>query len=580
MKNILLILFIIITTSTAIFAQDVITSEEEIANEGASDASAIASELEEESYLDMQVVASRIPKRISDTAADVTVIGQEQLKASGSTDITDILRENGIVAIDSMGSRKDGDQIYIQGMDSSRMLIIIDGQRVRGGSMGGITALKRLPISSIESIEIVKGPSSFLWGSDAQAGVIYITTKKGSGQSGLHGSAGIIYKNNFYLDNDNNFVQPYFNLSYGWDTGSAWLGSSFEYADSWLSPYTVFPIPLPTGTQYYNVKNERENYINFDIYGGFNINISDKHNLEFTTKYQQEVSPIRDMYTTVDDNLFRKFMGNISYTYYILDNLDLNLSTGISYDEENRTSHNQRLQDYYIFNDNEAFVAYYLNDMFTLKGGYTLDFQYFKESEDKSYNQQNHDFFFGTDIDIDTVIDIDITAGVRYQLNLREASGFTDNDPLHSFSPELGIVIKPHEMVAIKGNVGHSFKVPELITAFRDYFDHTWFYVGANPDLQPESSWGYSGVVEVYPLKNMSFSAGIFRNDLQNLIDYDYNTGIYYNSLPVYLPINIGQAYTWGVNAAANAVFQIPVFGQLSYTFNFEYLIAAKQVLD
>ncbi|MFI3258440.1 MAG: TonB-dependent receptor, partial [Spirochaetales bacterium] len=417
-------------------------------------------------------------------------------------------------------------------------------------------------------------------GSDAQAGVIYVTTKKGSGQEGFSGSAGALYKNNFYFDEDNTLVQPYVNLNYGWDGGYAWLGSSFEYGYGWLSPYTLTPMVLPEGTVDYKVKNEREDYINFDIYGGVNIDISDNHNFEVTTKYQQETTPIKDMDTTVEESLFRKVMGNIDYTWYALDNLDVNLSTGISYDEENRTSHNQRLSDYYIFNDNEAFAAYYLNDIFTLKGGYTLDVQYFQESADKAYAQQNHAVFFGGDADIDTVIDINVTAGLRYQLNLREASGYTDTDPIHSLSPEFGIVVKPIDMIAVKANVGHSFKVPELVTAFRDYFDHSWFYVGPNPDLQPESSWGYSGAIEVYPLDNMSFSAGIFRNDLENLIDYDYNTGIYYNSLPVYTPVNIGQAYTWGVNASANAAFQIPVFGELRYAFNFEYLIDARQVLD
>ena len=206
--------------------------------------------------------------------------------------------------------------------------------------------------------------------------------------------------------------------------------------------------------------------------------------------------------------------------------------------------------------------------------------EYFKESNIKSYNQQNHALFFGGDVDIDSVVDIDITAGVRYQVNLRDASGFSDASPLHSISPEFGIVLKPIDMLAIKGHVGHSFKVPDLIVAFRDYFDHTWFFAGPNPDLKPESSWGYSGAVEVYPLENMAFSAGIFRNDLKNLIAYDMNTGEYYNNLPVHKPINIGKAYTWGVNASANAVFEIPVFGTLDYNFNFEYLLAAKEILS
>lgn len=544
-----------------------------------SDGSANQVDETSESEIEMQVVASKVAKRITDTSADVTIIDEEELEKRAGSSVTDVLREHGIVALDDSSSRKSGDAVYIQGLSSDKLLIVIDGQRVRDGTMGSISALKRIPLSSIERIEVIKGPSSFLWGSDAMAGVIYIQTKKGSGEEGLRGSLGSSYKNNFYFDDDNHFTQTYLNLNYGWANGnSVWFGSSVEYGNTWVSPYTITTLPLPEGNVEYKVKNERDDFLNFDVYGGVKFDFLDINSMEITSRYQQEYSPLTDK--SVEDNDFKKFMANVNYKLYALDNLDIALTTGVSYDAEERVSHNQSLNDYYVFNNTELLGVYYLNDIFTLKGGYGFDLELFDEvHNNKIYNQQTHALFFGGDADIDTSanVDIDITAGVRYQATVRDVTDFGNSDVLHSVSPEVGVVIKPLDWLGVKLHVGHSFKVPELLTAFRDYFDHTWFYAAPNPDLKPESAWGYSGSLEFYPLEGLTFSVGAFRNDLKNLIAFA-DTDEMYNGVEVQKPINIGKAYTWGINGGTTGMFDAKTAGIFSININFE-LLWAKEVL-
>ncbi len=132
------------------------------------------SQTEEQRKLELEVTALKTQKSVADASANIVVIDSDTLRQSSGEGITDVLREHGIIAEDGIGSRKEGDNVYIQGLSSSRLLIVIDGVRVRDGIMGNISALKRIPISSIEKIEVIKGPSSYLWGSDAMAGVIYI----------------------------------------------------------------------------------------------------------------------------------------------------------------------------------------------------------------------------------------------------------------------------------------------------------------------------------------------------------------------------------------------------------------------
>ncbi len=271
-------------------------------------------------------------------------------------------------------------------------------------------------------------------------------------------------------------------------------------------------------------------------------------------------------------------MTSISYSAFPTDYLDINITTTLNYDAEKRTSHSQNVEDYYIFSDNELFFTYYLNDIITFKGGYDYNLEFFQDTN-KIYNQQTHAVFFGGEIDLDVMAGIDITTGVRGQINLREASGFTDTKPLYSLSPEIGLVLKPYEFLAIKAHAGHSFKAPDLTTAFRDYFDHTWFYVAPNPDLLPESSWGYSTAIELSPMKNLMFSIGAFRNDLKNLIVYDEDTGLFYNSLPLAIPTNIGKAYTYGATFTTRGNFNIKSLGEIDYSLYLE-LLRAREVLD
>ncbi len=547
----------------------------------------------EEGEIHLNVSGKREARLVTETkAAASTVITAEDLKASGATSVTDVLQENGIVAIEGeSGSRQNGDQIYLQGIDISRVLIVVDGQRLRSGGGGGTmgqtmssstNALKRIPVSSIERIEIVKGPGSYLWGGDAMGGVIYIQTKRGSGEPGLHGSAGVSYKNNFELQDDNNFVRPYLNLDYGFDKGSIWAGGSFEYGDNWLSEYTLGYTPVGAG----KIPNDRDEYANFDVFAGTKWEIENIHYLEISARYQQEDSPLNTIDRSIEENLAKNGLGSLNYSVYLMENMDINFSSGLSYDyeiEKEYSPENEVNEDAYIFNDNSLRVSYYLNDIFSFNGGYSFDFELLDEKNiKKEYNQQSHALFFGGSAVVDNSVDFDITAGIRYQYIKRDGTGVDDKSPLHSYSPEVGIVATPFEWFAVKAHVGRSFSPPSLIAAFGDYYSHQdAFLVASNANLQPESSWGYSGTLEFMPtissdsVKTMKFSLGLFRNDIQNLVAYEFS-GEYLDGLQLMRAKNISKAYTWGVNAGAQASFDVTNFGVLDYTVNFEYLIARE----
>ena len=120
------------------------------------------------------VTASRAEQLRSDSTAPVQVVDREEIEASGATTVGDLLRTvPGIQVTPTHG----GVGLRMQGLDPEHTLILIDGRPV-AGRVDGTLDLDRIPVDDVERIEIVPGPSSALYGSDALGGVVNIITRR------------------------------------------------------------------------------------------------------------------------------------------------------------------------------------------------------------------------------------------------------------------------------------------------------------------------------------------------------------------------------------------------------------------
>jgi len=127
------------------------------------------------------VTAAGFEQAVEDAPASISVIEHEELEKKAYRDVTDVLRDVPGVSISGGGSNSD---IHIRGMDGDYTLLLIDGRRqnsreTRPNSDGsGIEQGFLPPVSAIERIEVVRGPMSSLYGSEAMGGVINIITRK------------------------------------------------------------------------------------------------------------------------------------------------------------------------------------------------------------------------------------------------------------------------------------------------------------------------------------------------------------------------------------------------------------------
>lgn len=127
------------------------------------------------------VTASGFEQNISDAPASISVIPAEELEKRSYTDITDAVKSIPGVYVNGGGNARD---ITIRGMTEGYTLYLVDGRPVSAGrniNTNGSDGGKQIalpPVSAIERIEVIRGPMSSLYGSEAMGGVINIITKK------------------------------------------------------------------------------------------------------------------------------------------------------------------------------------------------------------------------------------------------------------------------------------------------------------------------------------------------------------------------------------------------------------------
>ncbi len=129
------------------------------------------------------VTARRIAEPASHVPSDIQVISAEQIRELGATDMTEVLQKLGNIPMQSFSGGPSVSSPALRGWSgenaSQRVLVLVDGQKINPPDMGGINWLG-VPLSEVESVEVIRGAQTSLYGNNAVAGVIKIKTRKGA----------------------------------------------------------------------------------------------------------------------------------------------------------------------------------------------------------------------------------------------------------------------------------------------------------------------------------------------------------------------------------------------------------------
>ena len=165
-----------------------------------------------DSPLKIVVTPTRTAQTVDESLASVSVVDRKQIEQRQARTVEDALR--GLPGLDfsNNGGRGRATQVFMRGAEGDHVLVLVDGVKVGSPTLGQ-TQFENLPIGQIERIEVVRGPRSSLYGSEALGGVIQIFTRKGGGP-----------------------LTPSFSVTGGsHETGEATAGLSGGGANSWFN---------------------------------------------------------------------------------------------------------------------------------------------------------------------------------------------------------------------------------------------------------------------------------------------------------------------------------------------------------
>ena len=138
---------------------------------------------------ELVVTATRDTQRLGNTIQHTSVITEREIRASQAVDLPTLLRrEAGLEFTQNGGIGRVGG-LFVRGANPNQALILVDGVRVNAATTGG-TQIDQLMLDEIERVEIVRGPGSALYGSDAIGGVVQVFTKRGRGAPAPNATVG------------------------------------------------------------------------------------------------------------------------------------------------------------------------------------------------------------------------------------------------------------------------------------------------------------------------------------------------------------------------------------------------------
>lgn len=485
------------------------------------------------------VTAERNPQPLAASPSAVAVITRAQIEAKKPFDILDVLRLVPGLSVAQSGTRGKTTSVFTRGTNSNQTLVLVDGVRANSPQDGRFD-FGQIPIENVDHVEIVRGPGSALYGSDAIGGVMNIITKRGSGP-----------------------LQP---------------GGLLEFGNQGINRQEV----NASGSFGKNDGN-RLSFSGFRLYSGGQFRNDDYRNVGASLRFDRDLSPGKNKTLSFIGRTSESKFGVpgqrfLSFTPFQRDNSH---DTQLSLQFENRDrkrrdkiilgQYNRRLEDDGTRNQTAPTTApsRFANRVQSLDAQTSYDFgqnvltaglETRRESANitsnfafademgaiqtggSSYNKGTHTNAIFAQDELKSG-KFTLAPGVRYEDN-SQFGNFTSYRVAGAYD------VTP--ATRFKASYGTAFKAPS--------FDSLYFPNFGNPNLTPETSRGYdAGILQKFGGGTVELT--YYNNSLKDLIGSDPKT---------FLPTNINRAKTHGFELALdqplNRNFRLLVAGNTTAT--------------
>ena len=518
-----------------------------LATSGSLTAQESGNTVEEEEIEEIVVTATRIETPSEEVASSVTVITREEIENKQKTTVLEILR--GVPALDVVQTGGPGGytSIFIRGAKSEHTLVLVDGLEMNDPiSPGRSYNFADLTTDNIERIEIVRGPQSPLYGSDAIGGVINIITRKGKG------------KPKFFISGEGGSFNTFHERA-GVSGSSRWLNYSINV--SRLDTDGISAANRKDGNR------EEDGYENTSIAARFGLTPTENSAVDFILRYIDAETDLDNFggvggddpnYVFDSSQIFFRTQAMLSLfddlweqkLGFSLADHDADARNNKDPDHPDdllRSSYDSRLvkfdwqHDLYLLDTNTLIVGleieeekgesdYYSESAW---GPFTSRFDR-KTARTSSYYLQDQIGLWDR---------LFTTVGVRLDDHSRFGTEVTYRIASAYLFKETG--------TKIRTSYGTGFKAPSLFQLYSQYGDR---------NLDPESSEGWDvGLEQDLWEKKLSLGATYFRNDFDDMIDFDNATSMFKN---------ISEAESAGVELFASARPTDDLSIRASYTYS------------
>lgn len=528
------------------------------------------------------VTDTKTEGKLSNTTLPVSVINSREIFRQSAVKLTDVLMEQPGLAITYFL----GAGVQMQGLDGDYTLIMIDGEPVTG-RQGGAIDLSRFSVGNIQQIEIVKGPSSSLYGSDALAGVINIITK----------DAG-------------NKLRLTLNAKYG-SFGNLELNTSADYKKGKLGFYAFADRTSSSGYDLTpnSPSQTSPKYSAYTFTPKLTYKLSEKTNLTLDTRFYAE---LQDNVFTINNSQQQPVLFNDKFTVY-----DWNITGKV----------NQLIGKKFDLTATLYTSNYYNNETSTYaSSGSTFEDRTFQQSYNKAEGQfRSHALknniqtigagFIYEQVKADYIKDGKRSANIYFaylqnewnilsNLSFIAGARFDSHSDYDSrFSPKVSALYKPVSWLGVRASAGSGFKAPNFQQLYLDFtnpqvgysvFGTATFEEGFNQlvqtgqidtilinpsavtNIKPEISLAFNGGIELLPFKWINAKANFFRNDVDHLIDV-VQVAKKTNGQSVFTYFNLDKIYTQGIEAELT----VKPISYLTFSAGYQYLEAYdKEAID
>lgn len=441
------------------------------------------------------VTGTRTRHTLDTSPVEVQLIGRAQIEKSGARDVAELLQREGGVYVTPVAGR--GTSIEIQGLSSDQVLILVDGRRMIGRINGAID-LTRLRLDSVERIEIVKGPTSALYGADALGGVVNIITRRGRGENTLAITARADNLHNGEISGHGDFSAGPVDgtLSGGWlriqpyDLDARRPGTDGIEGDSrYFSGNALWQAAPGASVDFYGAYSLDDTLRTDGGIGGNALYDTRKRIEEVRVGAAPQFALGQDTTLSVDTYYNRYYDQYLQIQQANEDNVTYEKTTNQLYSAGAQVDHT-------------------MGDHQLTAGG---EFQYEQLEADRLSSAGERDRESVYLQDQWQLGNATLVPGLRYDRDSQFGS---------QVSPKLALRYQVSDEIILRAGYGRGYRAPDFKQLLLRFDNPAIGYrVEGNPELQPERGSGLNAGVVWLPDPRLDFSTTVFANRVNDLID-------------------------------------------------------------